>query len=464
MKTIALTFAGLCAALVLSAQTCGTQSLAQPDFNLAYETEVVFDTPETNHKHLKRALNGRVSVYSLQYYVVSADDIPRDRLQDDVQKVTERMNQHFGIARVMFEAEKEIVQIKDSRLTEFVVPNDEKRLVAHKRTGKKIHVFLVLSIQNTLDALMDGYTYNAYSEDALPYQKDFLVIDIDKFTDASTLSHEMGHFFGLQHTHEYTGTGKAEWVERHRCTHMGDGFCDTPADPNLFGWVDQNGKYTGIHRDAEGNGYAPMVNNLMSYAPSRFRNEFTAGQARRIEQTALFRRQNLIVRTGSHAGSLTPTVSYLTLAGAYEQFKLGGPDKAVIMLHRDSAMWSARMVRELASMIQHNAPYHNVIEMSDQYTFVLFDGDEQQESISDFIGNLVFQQPNEMSIADFEWLSMLLRENMMEYPCLLLIEFSESVDYRYRIMGYQPGYLKPQEVRRLLLRHTGDTRLLTKAR
>lgn len=463
MKTIALTFAGLCAAALLSAQICGTPSLAHPEYSLSYETEAVLGTPETNHQHLKKALNGRVSVFSLQFYIVSVDDIPSDRLQDDVQKVTERMNQHFSTARVKFETEKEIVQIKDAKLAEFAVPDDEKRLVAHKRTGKKIHVFLVLSIRHDMDVSMDGYTYSAYAEEALPYQKDFLIIDINKFTDASTLSHEMGHFFGLQHTHEYAGTGKGERVERHGCTHWGDGICDTPADPNLWGWVDANGKYTGIHRDAEGNGYTPMVHNLMSYAPARFRSEFTPGQARRIEQTALFKRQNLIVRTSSHAGSMTPTVSYLTLKGAYEQFLLGGPNKALVMLHRDSAMWSARMVRELASMIQHNAPYHNVIEMSDQYTFVLFDGDEQKESIPDFIGNLIFQQPNEMNIADYNWLSMNLRENMMEYPCLILFEFYDAVDYKYKILGYYPGYMKPQELRRLLQSHTGSARLLTRA-
>jgi hypothetical protein len=466
MKVLALTLAGLCAAGLLSAQICGAPPLAQPELSITYDREAIFDVPETNRRALKKALNGKVSVFLLQFYVVTQLDAPSaEFLREEISKATERMNQHFSLAMVKFEVESEIVHIRDPSLASFMMPDDETRLTSHKRSEKRIHVFLVEYIQGVQSTSFDGYAYNANEQDILPHQADFLVVTISALTDGSTLSHEMGHFFGLQHTHEYFGTDKAELVDRYRCNVLGDGLCDTPADPQLYGWVDPNGKYTGAHRDAEGNGYAPMVNNLMSYAQARFRNEFTPGQARRIEQTALFKRQNLIVKTSSHTGSLAPSVSYLTLAGAYEQFLLGGPDKALVMLHRDSAMWSARMVRELASMIQHNSPYINVIGVQEQYSFVLYDGDEQKESIPDFIGNRIFHQPNEMVIGDYEWLSMILREKMMEYPCLLLVEFFKP-DYYYtcRILGYFPGYMKPQEVLKLLLRQIGGTRLLTTVR
>lgn len=464
MKVLALTLAGLCAAGLLSAQICGAPPLAQPELSITYDREAIFDVPETNRKALKKALNGKISVFLLQFYVVTQLDAPSaEFLREEIEKATERMNQHFSLAMVKFEVESDIVHIRDPSLASFMMPANETRLVAHKRVGKKIHVFLVDSIPNANGTLVDGYTYNAYSDQALPYQSDFLVISGSKMTDGSTLSHEMGHFFGLQHTHEYAGTDKAELVDRYSCTVLGDGICDTPADPQLLGWVDLNGKYTGTHRDAEGNRYVPMVNNLMSYAQARFRDEFTPGQARRIEQTALFKRQNLMIKTSSQNGSLTPSVSYLTLAGAYEQFLRGGPDKAIVLLHRDSAMWSMRMRRELESMIQNHLPHANAILQ--EYTLVIYDRNEQSQSMPDLIGNRIFHQLNEMAIADYEWLSMILREKMMEYPGLLIVEFFRP-DYYYtcRILGYYPGYMKPQEVRKLLLKQTESTRLFTTVR
>ena len=46
--------------------------------------------------------------------------------------------------------------------------------------------------------------------------------------------HEMGHFFGLLHTHGYSNTVKTdEFVDGSNCNEAGDYFCDTPADPRL---------------------------------------------------------------------------------------------------------------------------------------------------------------------------------------------------------------------------------------
>lgn len=49
----------------------------------------------------------------------------------------------------------------------------------------------------------------------------------------STLAHEIGHTFGLFHTHEGYGTSYADTPTSNACHQLGDKICDTPADPKL---------------------------------------------------------------------------------------------------------------------------------------------------------------------------------------------------------------------------------------
>ena len=83
---------------------------------------------------------------------------------------------------------------------------------------------------------------------------------------AGTLVHEMGHYWGLEHTFEGNGT---ELADGSNCETEGDGFCDTPGDPYvpftpssewetdcIFDWMGT---------DANGDFYDPDVGNIMSY-------------------------------------------------------------------------------------------------------------------------------------------------------------------------------------------------------
>lgn len=95
--------------------------------------------------------------------------------------------------------------------------------------------------------------------------------------NASTLSHEMGHFFGLQHTFGKSPQENTtlEKPDGSNCLDEGDFICDTFADPN--GKINKNCKYIGLS-DAKKHGFNPPVNNYMSYYRNDCKNEFTAGQ------------------------------------------------------------------------------------------------------------------------------------------------------------------------------------------
>lgn len=109
----------------------------------------------------------------------------------------------------------------------------------------------------------------------------------------STITHELGHFFGLYHTHgnQNLGCGTDELVDGSNCTVTGDFVCDTPADPNLYfdyANVDVSTcEYLGTigdcdATDANGEFYVPTTENVMSYSPPHCREGFSQGQLERM--------------------------------------------------------------------------------------------------------------------------------------------------------------------------------------
>jgi PKD repeat protein len=123
---------------------------------------------------------------------------------------------------------------------------------------------------------------------------DFLIQSTSCMKNGSTLSHEMGHYMGLYHTHE-TSFGD-EAVNGSDCNGEGDLICDTPADPRLStsSNLNQSGCiYYGTDTDENGQPYSPMVNNLMSYSGKGCRTEFTTMQQAKILNTLTVSRSYL---------------------------------------------------------------------------------------------------------------------------------------------------------------------------
>ncbi|PHN01339.1 T9SS type A sorting domain-containing protein [Flavilitoribacter nigricans] len=102
-------------------------------------------------------------------------------------------------------------------------------------------------------------------------------------TDGATLTHELGHFYGLFHTHE-TRFGQ-ELVNRSNCGKAGDQMCDTAADPNLGRPNLMSGcNYIGEVKDQDGDAYDPPVSNFMSYAPANCQHFFSEEQKKLIHE------------------------------------------------------------------------------------------------------------------------------------------------------------------------------------
>ncbi len=110
-----------------------------------------------------------------------------------------------------------------------------------------------------------------------PPSVDLAVIAASCAKNGSTLPHEIGHYFGLMHTHE-TFAG-AELVDGSNCSFAGDQICDTPADPMLdYSNVNISCVYTGTVTDGNGVPYTPDVTNIMSYSRKECRFYFSPMQ------------------------------------------------------------------------------------------------------------------------------------------------------------------------------------------
>ena len=126
--------------------------------------------------------------------------------------------------------------------------------------------------------------------------KDWTVMANSCATNGSTFAHEVGHYFNLYHTHQCLSA--CELVNGSNCgPNVGDELCDTPADPNLSGCVNNSCVYTCTDTDANGASYNPNPNNIMSYSLKSCRTFFSPQQITRIQQSYLFGRSNLANNT-----------------------------------------------------------------------------------------------------------------------------------------------------------------------
>ncbi len=140
----------------------------------------------------------------------------------------------------------------------------------------------ILIPEETVDAVVNLYFVNTFGSCGLSSLGvsggAWVYLNNGCVRSGTTLEHEMGHFFTLQHTHGPDNDVLTdELVDGSNCATAGDGFCDTPADPNLFGKT-TNCVYNLEETDANGDIFQPNEDLLMSYAPNSCRGTFSDEQ------------------------------------------------------------------------------------------------------------------------------------------------------------------------------------------
>jgi hypothetical protein len=159
-----------------------------------------------------------------------------------------------------------------------------------------LSIYFTKSLRSNVSGnIIGGYSQGPGND----VETNFIHLEYAAFTYSvwSTGAHEMGHYFNLAHTFNYTESGNAgtnaENVARSgvqkNCDVAGDFVCDTDADPRYNTLLcNNNGNAAGNLTDRFGVAYTPPFNNLMSYYDYACRNDnvvtLTPQQYTRIAQ------------------------------------------------------------------------------------------------------------------------------------------------------------------------------------
>ncbi len=198
-----------------------------------------------------------------------------------VNTLMDALNVSYAPAKMRFFMQGDINFIDSDQFFSFT-QQEEGAMAGPNDVPRVINVYF----PNDMPGLC-GYT-------RFPPSTDRIFVAAGCTSSPSTFLHEFGHYFSLFHTHGKTNNGTTdELVARVNCDRLGDNICDTPADPNLAGKVGSGCQYGGSDTDAQGEPFTPMVNNIMSYAPSSCRTDFTNGQYERIRNGFDFGRNYL---------------------------------------------------------------------------------------------------------------------------------------------------------------------------
>lgn len=155
-----------------------------------------------------------------------------------------------------------------------------------------INIYFANTVTSTNGTSIGGFAHFPWDTN-----NNLVVINTRATSDGYSLIHEMGHYFGLYHTHHgYDGAVGVtkELVTRDsigNCKTAGDRLCDTEADPDLsqnnFGLI-RNCAYVGTLVDSRGAAFRPDPLNYMSYALG-CQNRFTPQQIDRIKLFRYYR-------------------------------------------------------------------------------------------------------------------------------------------------------------------------------
>lgn len=379
---------------------------------------------------LTKPIIGEVIEYRVNFHLFDKDEM---LLDEDLQNSIDRVDTLFMGAGIQFVI-KNILQHNQPAFNNFFGDEyNERRLYEQYGQNNQINIYLVQSITDKTQSQISAYTYTPVFRQ-VDYQANMIIITVDAIYDQSTLAHEMGHFFGLLHTHGEDGQLEKEYVDRRNCSTAGDYICDTPADPNLNVYPTMvrcdgdSSVYTDIGlKDLVGKPYRPMVNNIMSYAPASCRNAFTFGQFYTMMDNARLERQHLdhrIVQKKGY-GKFYPN---LRANDVRDNFFPGLPHILIVVKEGDP--WSERTMKELIA-----EPVTGMLKKKGAYV-TLFDVDKDAESIFEFF-------PNRFNEAQKEAFYKILLPDIAHYPSYFIIRFDIKKE-NCRAWRWRYGYQNPR--------------------
>ncbi len=281
-------------------ETCGTIT-TKKHFDYVLSKKEAFE--KFKKKQSKQIMKTNHDVIHLQIHILRKSDGTEGLTQAELNTAISDLNTIYQneITNMEFVICNEINYIDDSELyaqgINFNLPDpiehNEDEYIPYM-ADNMINIFYSPLVEVN-DSIVNGYAHpptNIFSGTSGPLASisNFIAVRNGTSTNGSTLPHEIGHYFGLFHTHLNNGYDSEygiphELVTRGsgaNCEIAGDLLCDTEADPNLSGLMGPNCTYIGTGTDAQGASYTPMTDNIMSYSVTSCRTSFTTEQLQRI--------------------------------------------------------------------------------------------------------------------------------------------------------------------------------------
>jgi hypothetical protein len=220
------------------------------------------------------------------------DAANRSDLHKKLIDIENELNYSLKKANIRFKVNKhiEVIDNKENIDTIFKHNIIKNKLLKKYNSPNAINIYIVPAGTD-----LNGYTHVLTSDfDTYPSSiYNYMFINEKAIFNGNTIQHEMGHFFGLQHTFGKTPLENStdEKPDGSNCLTTGDFICDTPADPN--GKIDKNCTFLGL---SNGSSYAvsPDVSNFMSYYHPICKMNFTSLQCLLIHNFANQYRSYLI--------------------------------------------------------------------------------------------------------------------------------------------------------------------------
>ena len=194
-----------------------------------------------------------------------------------LQAAIQTLNSNFAPICLSFQI-CTIDSIKNYKYDRYLKPIEEAELLALYYIPKTINIYFAATVEITPGNTVGGYAY-------FPGGPDFIIISKGAAGSIKTISHEMGHFFGLYHTFE-TSFGN-ELADGSNCSTSGDLICDTPADPGLSNSPSPICNLSPGAQDPNGQWYVPNIGNIMSYYSDDCTCGFTTDQYNKMASNYL---------------------------------------------------------------------------------------------------------------------------------------------------------------------------------
>ncbi|HEX2935993.1 MAG TPA: M43 family zinc metalloprotease [Bacteroidales bacterium] len=260
----------------ITAQWCGTTVLAN-QIQLESTLSIPALTPTQGLPKVNRNL-------SVAFYVV-LDSLKRAGVTtNQIDDAIARLNTEFSPIGLQFHI-CSVNYVENYQFDNIQAGGNENALTLSNSTKDVINIYLATAVFDPFKNAVKGYTY-------MPASSRNYIFLTKYFIEGSELSHQLGHFFNLYHTHE-TAFGRED-VARDNCDKAGDLCCDTEADPNIFGMVNADCLFSDESlKDPKGALYNPSSKNIMSYSSDICRCYFSKMQYQRIAHAVLHLKTNL---------------------------------------------------------------------------------------------------------------------------------------------------------------------------